>query len=413
MMRYKDVNDPFKLVIVRDMWLTGFDAPCMHTMYIDKPMKDHSLMQAISRVNRVFRDKQGGLVVDYIGIADSLAKAVGKYTTNGGKGSVCINTDEALPIFFEKYEVCCNMMQGYDWTWWKTKSRSDRIRLVPQAANHVLGIEDGKKRFKKNVSDLEKAYSLVNTHSKAIEKKEDVAFFQTVRTYIAKRTEGPPNSKGIKEEALRQILSSALVSQEPTDVLDLLGYDKADLSILSEEFLSRIKAMPEKNLAAELLERIMKDTLEVMSRNNIAQSKKFSELIEESITKYEKRIIDTTQFINVLISFAKEMKELDERGEKLCLTKKELAFYDALGTDDAAVRLMGDEVLRTIAMEIARTVDENTAIDWNVREQSKANMRRSIKRLLRKYDYPPSKRDDATQLIVEQAESICKINLEV
>jgi type I restriction enzyme R subunit len=406
--RYKDVKDPFKIVIVRDMWLTGFDAPCMHTMYVDKPMRDHGLMQAISRVNRVFGDKPGGLIVDYIGIADNLAKAVGRYTRGGGKGKIYIDTSEAIPVFFEKYEICCNMMHGYDWSWWRNKSRKDRIRMIPGAANHILGLEDGKERFKKNVRDLERIYPQVASYAEVMAVKEDVAFFQSVRAFIVKSTESP-KTKGLRDEALRQLLSSALVSEEPTDVLEILGYDKADISILSDEFLSRIKAMPEKDLAARILEKIIKDNLRVMGRGNIVQSKKFSELIEESITKYEKHLYDTTEFINALIQLAKEIKEADSRGEELGLTSDELAFYDALSTDGAAVELMGDGILRSIAMDVARTVNRNMTVDWSIREQAKAKMRIAIKRLLTKYGYPPDKKEDATQLILTQAEALCRL----
>ncbi len=406
--RYKDIDDPFKIVIVRDMWLTGFDAPCMHTMYVDKPMRDHGLMQAISRVNRVFGDKPGGLIVDYIGIADNLAEAVGRYTRGGGKGKVYIDTSEAVPVFFEKYEICCNMMHGYDWSWWSNKSRKDRIRMIPSAANHILGLEDGKERFKNNVRDLELIYPQVASYPEIMAVKEDVAFFQSVRAFIVKSTESP-KTKGVRDEVLRQLLSSALVSEEPTDVLKILGYEKADISILSDEFLSRIKAMPEENLAAKILERIIKDNLRKMRRGNIVQSKKFSELIEESITKYEKHLYDTTEFINALIQLAKEMKEANSRGEELGLTSDELAFYDALSTDGAAVELMGDGVLRSIAMDVARTVNKNMTVDWSIREQAKAKMRIAIKRLLTKYGYPPDKKEDATQLILVQAESLCRL----
>lgn len=406
--RYKDINDPFKIVIVRDMWLTGFDAPCMHTMYVDKPMRDHGLMQAISRVNRVFGDKPGGLIVDYIGIADNLAKAVGRYTRGGGKGKVYVDTTEAIPVFFEKYEICRSMMHGYDWSWWYNKSRKDRIRKIPSAANHVLGLENGKNRFRKHVRDLEMVYPQVASYPEVMAVKEDVAFFQSVRAFIVKSTESP-KVKGLRDETLRQLLSSALVSEEPTDVLEILGYDKADISILSDEFLSRIKTMPEKNLAARMLEKILKDNLKDLSERNIVQSKKFSELIEESITKYEKHLYDTTEFINALIQLAKEIKEADSRGIELGLTSDELAFYDALSTDGAAVELMGDGILRSIAMDVARTVNKNMTVDWSIREQAKAKMRIAIKRLLTKYGYPPDKKEDATQLIIMQAESLCRL----
>lgn len=411
--RFKNPLDPFKIVIVRDMWLTGFDAPCLHTMYIDKPMKDHGLMQAISRVNRVFGSKPGGLVVDYIGIADNLAKAVGTYTHGGGKGQVYIDVSQVVPIFFTKYETCCDMMHGYDWGWWIKSSKKDRIRKLPEAADFILKIDHGVDRLKKNVGELTDAFNLATPNKDVMEKREDVAFFQSLKAFVTKLvTPRPPKTKTEIDQAIRQILSSALVSQEPTDVLEMLGYKKADISILSEEFLSRIKKMPEKNLAAELLKRILRDNINYEGNRNIVQSKKFSELIEESITKYEKHIIDTTQFINALIELAKDMKEAHARGVNLGLTSDELAFYDALGTDDAAVKLMGDETLRAIAMDVAKTVNSNMTIDWNVREQAKAQMRKSIKRLLTKYGYPPDKKEDATKLIIEQAEAICKLKTE-
>lgn len=412
-LRFKDPKDVFKIVIVRDMWLTGFDAPCLHTMYIDKPMRDHGLMQAISRVNRVFGDKPGGLVVDYIGIADNLASAVGTYTRGGGKGAVFIDVSQAVPLFFTKYEVCCQMMHGYDRSWWYESSKKDRIRKLPSAADFVLKLDRGVERIRKNVTELTNSFNLVNTNHEVICKREDVAFFQSLRSYVVKLVTPPSKKPSVDPDiAIRQVLSSAIVSQEPTDVMELLGYDKADISILSEEFLSRIRSMPEKNLAAELLKKMLKDNISYSGRQNIVQSKKFSELIEESITKYEKHIIDTTQFINVLIQLAKEMNDANQRGVDLGLTKDELAFYDALGTDDAAVKLMGDNVLRAIAMDVAKAVDSNMTVDWSIREQAKAKMRMSVKRLLSKYGYPPDKKEDATKLIIEQAEALCKIKVE-
>jgi type I restriction enzyme R subunit len=412
-LRFKDPRDPFKVVIVRDMWLTGFDAPCLHTMYIDKPMKEHGLMQAISRVNRVFGDKPGGLVVDYIGIADNLAKAVGTYTRGGGKGEVFLDISQAVPLFFTKYEICCSMMHGYDWSWWSEGSKKDRIRRLPEAADFVLKLYKGAERIKKNVTELTKAFNLATPHNDVMGKREDVAFFQSLRAFVVKLTTvDPGRHPGDVDQVMRQVLSSALVSQEPTDVMEMLGYKKADISILSEEFLSRIRSMPQKNLAAELLKKMLKENITYEEKRNVVQSKRFSELIEESITKYEKHIIDTTQFINMLIQLAKEMKEASERGARLGLTSDELAFYDALGTDDAAVKLMGDETLRTIAMEVAKTVSSNMTVDWSIREQAKAQMRKSIKRLLTKYGYPPDKKEDATKLIIEQAEALCKLKTE-
>lgn len=410
--RFKDVNDPFRLVIVRDMWLTGFDVPSMHTMYIDKPMQGHGLMQAISRVNRVFKDKPGGLIVDYIGIADNLAAAVGKYTRSGGRGEVYIDKSEAVSAFFQAYEICCDMMHGYDFSWWTRTSKKDRLREIPKAVDFVLKLENGADRFKKNVSALTSAFYLATPDEDVLMKRDDVAFFQSVRAFIAKLTRGPGKKTDEMEQALRQALSSAIVSQEPTDVLEILGYNKADISILSDEFLSRIKSMPERDLAAELLKRLLKDKVNSMRSDNITQAKRFSEMLEESITKYEQRIIDTTEFILAMIQMAKELKEDNERGIKLRLNKDELAFYDALGTDNAAVKLMGDEVLRTIAIEVSKEVRKNSKVDWDIREQAKAQMRLAIKRVLRRYKYPPDMTEDATALIIQQAEALCKAAIE-
>ena len=405
--RFKKVNDPFKIVIVRDMWLTGFDVPCLHTMYIDKLMHDHGLMQAIARVNRVFKDKPGGLVVDYIGIADNLAKAVGTYSRGGGKGEVFIEKEDAIRAFMSEYEVCDNIMHGYDRSWWPTAPKKERIVRLRTAVDFVIKLDKGIERIKNNVSQLTKAYFLAMPDDEIFRYKEDVAFFQSLRAFVVKLTENTRVPSTMVDEALRQVLSSAIVSQEPTDVLELLGYEKTDISVLSEEFLSRIRTMPERNLAAELLKRILNEHISQMLKENIVQSKKFSELLQESITRYEKRIIDTTEFINILIKFAKEMKEAEKRGEKLNLTTEELAFYDALGTDNAAVKIMGDEILRSIAMDVAKRVNENMTVDWSVRESARAQMRKEIKRVLRTYGYPPDMREDATDLIIKQAELVC------
>lgn len=409
--KFKDVNDPFKIVIVRDMWLTGFDVPSLHTMYIDKPMKDHGLMQAISRVNRVFKDKPGGLVVDYIGIADNLAAAVGIYTRDSGRGEVFIDKEVAVNGFFRLLGICEDMIHGYDFSWWNESTKEQRIQKMCSAADFVLKIEKGAERLRTNVGDLTKAFYLSMPDDRVSLRKEEVAFFQSLKAYVVKLIEGNRMPVELVNEALKQVLSSAIVSQEPTDVLELLGYEKSDISILSDEFLDRIRSMPEKNLAAQLLERILKDKINAATRTNIVQSKKFTEMLQESITKYEQRIIDTTEFINAMIQLAKGIKEAGERGEKLNLTEQELAFYDALGTDNAAVRLMGDGVLRSIAMDVAREINRNLTVDWNVREQAKAKMRVAVKRVLKKYDYPPDMQEDASKLIIEQAELICKTEL--
>lgn len=405
---FKDLHHPFKLAIVRDMWLTGFDVPQLHTIYVDKPMKGHGLMQAITRVNRVFADKPGGLVVDYIGISSSLADAVGKYTRSGGSGAVTVSVNDVLPMFISKYNECKNYFSDYDWSWWAVTSRSDRIGKIPSAANYILSIPDCKDKYCRSVKDLERLFNLISTLPEATDKRSDVAFFQTVRTFILKSTSPHPRDVKFKEDAIRQVLSDAIVTEQPMDILEVLGYERADISILSDEFISRIKTMPERNLAAEVLKRVASNQIDLFRKRNIVQSKKFSEMLQESITKYEKRIIDTTEFINALILIAKEMKQSESRGEQLGLTSEELAFYDALADDESAKELMGDEILRSIAMEAAQKINDNITVDWNIREQARAKMRTIIKRLLTKYGYPPDKKESATNLIIEQAELICK-----
>jgi type I restriction enzyme R subunit len=406
--RFRDPDDPFKLAIVRDMWLTGFDVPSLHTMYIDKPMRNHGLMQAISRVNRVFRDKPGGLVVDYIGVADSLAAAVKAYTRDRGRGEVYIDKEEAVDGFVTALDVCEDLMHGYDRSWWNSSKKEQRVSKMRTAADFIIRVDKGVDRMKLCAENLTKAFYLATPDERVLAHREDVAFFQSLKAFLVKLTEGSRVPPELVNEALRQALSSAIVSKEPTDVLDILGYEKSDISVLSEEFLKRVKEMPEKNLAALLLERIMRDSLSDIRMENIVQSKKFTELLQESITKYEKRIFDTTEFINAMILLAKEIREAGERGVKLGLTKEELAFYDALGTDSSAVELMGDEALRAIARDVAKMIREQLKVDWNQRESVKAKMRATIKRVLKKHKYPPHMQDDATKLIVEQAELVCK-----
>jgi type I restriction enzyme R subunit len=406
--RFKDPKDPFKVVIVRDMWLTGFDAPCLHTMYVDKPMRGHGLMQAIARVNRVFKDKPGGLVVDYLGLADQLKYALANYTQSGGKGQTAIDQEEAVAVMLERYEVCCGIFHGFDWTRWKTGGPQEHLSVLPAAQEHVLAQEDGKNRFVKAVSDLSKAFALAVPHLKALEIRDDVAFFQAVRSVITKSAGNGHRSPEEIELAIRQIVSKAVSSGEVIDIFAAAGLKKPDISILSDEFLAEVRGMPQRNLAIELLRKLLEGEIRTRHRKNIVQARSFAELLEASIRKYQNRAIETAQVIEELIRLAREMREAARRGEELGLTEDEVAFYDALEVNDSAVSVLGDETLRLIAQELVKSVRSSITIDWTVRENVRAQMRVIIKRILRKYGYPPDRQARATDLVLEQAEVLCK-----
>ena len=406
--RFKDPKDPFKVVIVRDMWLTGFDAPCLHTMYVDKPMRGHGLMQAIARVNRVFKDKPGGLVVDYLGLADQLKYALANYTQSGGKGQTAIDQEEAVAVMLERYEVCCGIFHGFDWTRWKTGGPQEHLSVLPAAQEHVLAQEDGKNRFVKAVSDLSKAFALAVPHLKALEIRDDVAFSQAVRSVITKSAGNGHRSPEEIELAIRQIVSKAVSSGEVIDIFAAAGLKKPDISILSDEFLAEVRGMPQRNLAIELLRKLLEGEIRTRHRKNIVQARSFAELLEASIRKYQNRAIETAQVIEELIRLAREMREAARRGEELGLTEDEVAFYDALEVNDSAVSVLGDETLRLIAQELVKSVRSSITIDWTVRENVRAQMRVIIKRILRKYGYPPDRQARATDLVLEQAEVLCK-----
>jgi type I restriction enzyme R subunit len=404
---FKKVEHPFKLAIVRDMWLTGFDVPCLHTMYIDKPMRGHSLMQAIARVNRVFRDKPGGLVVDYLGLADYLRKALASYTESGGKGKTAINQEEAVAVMLGKYEVCCNLFHGLDRSLWTTGSPAERIRLLPMAQEHILEQEDGKTRLLKAVTELSQAFALSVPHRKAIEIRDDVSFFQAVRSALTKSGAPSPKAEEDLEHAIRQLVSKAVASEQVIDIFAAAGLKKPDISILSDDFLSEVRGMPQKNLAVELLRKLLNEEIKARSQKNLVQSRSFAEMLERSIRAYQNRAIESAQVIEELIALAKEMREADRRGEKLNLAEDEVAFYDALETNDSAVKILGDETLKTIARQLVETVRNNVTIDWTVKESVKAKMRVMVKRILRKYHYPPDKQEKATKTVLEQAELLC------
>ena len=403
----KNDDDPFRIAIVRDMWLTGFDVPSLHTMYIDKPMQGHTLMQAIARVNRVFRDKPGGLVVDYIGLGDELRKAIANYTESGGTGKTAIVQEEAVAVMLEKYEICCGIFHGFDWSDWEDPQR--RLNLMPLAQGFILNKKDGKKRFIAAVTELSKAFALSVPHEEAIKIRDDVAFFQSVRGVLVKYdTDGEKTDRTWEmEHAIRQIVSGAIVSDQVIDIFSAAGLKKPDISILSEEFLAEVRGLPQKNVAVELLRKLLNDEIRTRQKTRLVQSRSFERMLEETIHRYKNRAVETVEIIEELIKLAKELREADKRGQDLGLTEPELAFYEALEVNDSAVMILGDEILRKIAHELVDQIRKNVTIDWTVKEGVKAKMRVMVKRILTKYNYPPDKQPKAVATILEQAEILC------
>ena len=402
--RFRDVDDPLRIVIVRDMWLTGFDAPSLHTMYVDKPMRGHGLMQAIARVNRVFKDKPGGLVVDYLGLAHELRRALATYTREGGTGSAAIDQDEAVAVMQEKHEICCGLLAGFDWSKWTTGSPGERLGLLPPAQEHVLAQENGKDRFGGVVRELEQAFALAVPHEEALAIRDDVAFFQAVRSALVKRAISEARTDEELDHAIRQIIARAVAPEGVVDVFAAAGLEKPDISILSDEFLAEVRGMPYRNLAVELLQKLLKGELSVRRRTNVVQARSFSEMLERSLLRYQNRAIEAAQVIEELIELAREMREAAARGEQLGLSDDELAFYDALGANDSAVSVLGDETLRDIARELVETVRSNVTIDWTVRESVRAKLRVLVRRTLNRHGYPPDKQEQATLTVIEQAE---------
>ncbi len=417
--RFRDPKDPFQIVIVRDMWLTGFDAPSLHTMYLDKPMRGHGLMQAIARVNRVFKDKPGGLVVDYLGLADELKQALATYTEAGGTGETALDQAEAVALMLEKYEVCrglfgsyttpAGVVRGFDWSRWITGTPQDRLSLLPAAQEHILAQEDGKARWLRAVTELSQAFALAVPHEEALRIRDDVGFFQAVRAVLAKTTPGERKTDEDLDLAIRQIISRAVVSDEVVDIFAAAGLKKPDISILSDEFLADIRGMPQRNLAVELLQKLLKGEIRARGKRNVVQARSFADLLEQAVRKYQNRAIETAQVIEELIQLARNMRAAGARGEQLGLSEDELAFYDALETNDSAVKVLGDDRLRAIARELVATVRRNVTIDWTIRENVRAQLRVLVKRILRRYGYPPDKQEKATQTVLEQAEVLSQI----
>ena len=401
--RFRDPRDEFRLVIVRDMWLTGFDAPSLHTMYLDKPMRGHGLMQAIARVNRVFKDKPGGLVVDYLGLAQELRQALAIYTESGGTGRTALDQEEAVKVMLERYEICCGLFHGFTWSLWMTGTPQERLGLLPLAQEHILKQESGKDRCVGTVREMSRAFALAVPHAEALAIRDDVAFFQAVQAVLAKRAPGDARPEEDLDRAVRQIISRAVAPEGVVDIFTAAGLKRPDISILSDEFLAEVRGMPQRNLAVELLEKLLKGELSTRRRKNVVQARSFAEMLEQTIRRYQNRAIEAAQVIEELIQLAKDMREANARGVKLRLTEDELAFYDALETNDSAVVGLGDETLRTIARELVETVRGNVTIDWALRENVRAHLRVLVKRILRKYGYPPDKQEKATQTVLEQA----------
>ena len=403
-LRFRDAKDPFRIVIVRDMWLTGFDAPSLHTIYVDKPMRGHGLMQAIARVNRVFKDKPGGLVVDYLGLADELKQALATYTEAGGTGKTAFDQAEAVSLMLEKHEVCSALFHGFSWAPWTTGTPQARLSLLPAAQEHILAQADGKNRLLRAVTELSQAFALSVPHEEALRIRDDVGFFQAVRAVLAKSAASEKKTDEELDHAIRQIISKAMVSDEVVDIFAAAGLKKPDISILSDEFLAEVRGMPQRNLAVELLQKLLKGEIRVRGKRNVVQARSFADLLEQSLRRYQSRAIETAKVIEELIQLAKDIRKAGERGEQLGLTDDEVAFYDALEVNDSAVKVLGDENLRLIARELVKTVRANVTIDWTVRDNVRAQLRVLVKRILRKYGYPPDMQERATQTVLEQAE---------
>ncbi len=407
--RFKDVNDPLKLVIVRDMWLTGFDAPCCHTMYVDKPMKGHNLMQAIARVNRVFKNKPGGLVVDYIGIANELKQALKTYTDSKGKGKPTLNASKAFAIFLEKLDAIRGMFaktpnaDGLDISGFESKAH----KLLIPAANYVLGLEDGKQRFLDLVLAANKAYSLCSTLDEAKDLRKEMAFYSAIKAAISKFTSvDKKRTQEEKNSALKQILDNAVIAEGVADVFALCGLEKPNIGLLSDELLEDVRQMPEKNLAVELLEKLLKDDIKAKTRNNVVQEKKYADRLQETLRKYNNRAIETAQVIEELIQMAKEFQAEMAREANLGLNPDEVAFYDALANNESAVRELGDEILKKIAVEITEKLRRSTTVDWQVRDSVRAKLKILVRRTLQRWKYPPDKATEAVELVLKQAEAL-------
>ena len=410
--RLKNPEDQLKLVIVRDMWLTGFDAPALHTLYVDKPMRGHNLMQAIARVNRVFTEgKDGGLVVDYLGIAQELKTALAEYTASGGEGTPTLDQEVAVAKMLELHEAVEYQLRHFDWRKFFTLSPEQKLKYIPVIVDYIFSQENGEQSFVDNTSKLLKAFAISVPHEKALAIRDDVALFQAIKSRLVKisdRNEGGKSDEEL-ETAIKQIISDAITTDNVVDIFDAAGLKKPSIEILDEQFLQELKNLPQKNLAVELLKKLLKNEIKKRSKISIVESKKFSEMLEDAINRYHNGMIDTVQFLEeVLIPFAKQIKESDRRGESLGLDYREYAFYTALEVNNSAVSILGDETLKHISQELLMSVRKSTTIDWTIKESVQADLRRNIRRILRKFGYPPDLQEKAVETVINQAKVLAE-----
>ena len=405
--RMKDPENDLHLTIVVDMWLTGFDVPCLHTLYIDKPMQGHNLMQAIARVNRVYKDKPGGLVVDYLGIASDLKKALSFYSNSGGKGEPAVPQEKAVSLMLEKLEIVSQMFHGFDYKQYFIADTAKKLSLILEAEEHILNLEEGRKRFIDQVTALSKAFALSIPHEKAIEVKDEVAFFQAVKARLVKFTGTEEGKTDVEiETMIRQVIDEALVSHKVIDVFSAAGIKKPDISILSDEFLLEVKNMKHKNIAIETLKKLLNDEIKGRAKKNIAQGKTLMEMLEDSIKRYHNKVITAVEVIEELIGIAKNIQSADEEPKAMNLSNEEYAFYTAVANNESARELMGKKQLRELAVALTDKVRKNASIDWQIKESVRAKIRVMVKRTLREYGYPPDMEKLATDNVLKQAECI-------
>ncbi|MCJ7616646.1 MAG: HsdR family type I site-specific deoxyribonuclease, partial [Desulfobacterales bacterium] len=405
--RMKDPEDEIKLVIVRDMWLTGFDVPCLHTMYIDKPMKGHTLMQAIARVNRVYKDKPGGLVVDYLGIASDLKEALSFYSDSGGKGDPAVLQEKAVQLMLEKLEIVSQMFHGFSYEHYFTADTSTKLSMILAAEEHILGLENGKKRYIDEVTALSRAFSIAIPHEKAMDVKDEVSFYQAVKSRLVKfDSTGTGKTDEEIETAIRQVIDQALVTEQVIDIFDAAGIKKPDISILSEEFLLEVQNMEHKNIALEVLKKLLNDEIKARLKKNMVQSRSLMEMLEDSIKKYHNKVITAAEVIKELIELSKEIKQMDKEPQEMGLSEFEYAFYTAIADNDSARELMKKDKLRELAVVLFEKVKQNASIDWTIKESVRAKLKVIVKRTLRQYGYPPDMQALATETVLKQAELI-------
>lgn len=405
--RMKDPDDPLQLVIVRDMWLTGFDAPSMHTLYIDKPMKGHNLMQAIARVNRVYKDKPAGLVVDYLGIAADLKKALSFYSDAGGKGDPAIVQEQALALMDEKLEIVQQFYYGFDYQAYFQADTSKKLSLILAAEEHILGLDNGKKRYINEVTLLSQTFAIAIPHERAMDVKDEVAFFQAVKARLSKfdaTGEGRTNEE--VETTIRQVIDQALVSEQVIDVFDAAGIKKPDISILSDEFLMELKNHEHKNIALEVLKKLLNEEIKIREKTNLVQSRTLMEMLQSAIKKYQNKILTAAELMDELIRVSKEIVHGDNEAERLKLSPLEFAFYTAVANNESARELMQKDKLRELAVVLFERVRENATIDWTVKESVRAKLKVIVKRTLRQFGYPPDMAELATETVLLQAEKI-------